>query len=147
MELSNILKLADQFYFKTSLGQEDMGIDLSKELTSIVNEMEGDLLALRMKDYPEPQWKELVQLFYQLVRLNKEVSGHNMTESVLRIINFILHPDTQERLHRMQSDIDHFLQENQIDFGKHKLLSQVSVNSLTKLLNLPSKLSRQDFLP
>jgi hypothetical protein len=81
------------------------------------------------------------------VRLNKEVSGHNMTESVLRIINFILHPDTQERLHRMQTEIDHFLQENQIDFGKHKLLSQVSVNSLTKLLNLPSKLGRQDFLP
>jgi len=145
MTFKKVYELSEKFLSKTAefdrnekIKAEEERLSTFKEqiednFRSLLQEMEGDLLTLREKNYPREEWKEFVKIFQNLVKLRKEVFEHHPYEAARLIINTITDRAFNARLNTLEMSIQHFLKENQIQFDSIDELSQSAVHSLQKL--------------
>lgn len=103
--------------------------------TRILNEMEGDLLTLKIKEFPEDDWKEFAKLYKHLIQINKSLIDYKPYQAAQKIIDLVSSRDMKAKINTLDHIIQHFLHNNTVDFGgnSNSQLKQASVHSLEKL--------------
>lgn len=144
MSHKKILELVKKFADKSLNDQfqeqrqklEKFSEDFTGKLFAIFNEMEGDLLTLKAKNYNPIQYLELSKLRKQLIEFYKTYNDQKPFESANKIISFVLSENVFSLIQKLHESIQKHLKENEIDLGSSKLLSQAKVDSLRKLVLL-----------
>lgn len=154
MTFHKLYKLAEKLSVKTAefskyeLSQQekerllDFKSQLNTQFGNILNELEGDLLTLRIKKFPKEDWRELVKLHRQLLDFKKSLLDDKPYAAAQKIIDVVNNRNIKAKLTTFNHIINHFLENNQVDLesGPNSGLKQVSVNSLTKLQEFAQKL-------
>jgi len=114
--------------------------EVNKDFTRILNQMEGDLLTLKIKGFSKLELKEFVKIFYELVSLRKRIASFAVYDGIQQIVDLINSKEFQAQISTLNLSIQHFLEENQIYLdAPNKLLQQASVKSLSQLSSFADK--------
>lgn len=144
MSHRKVLELAKKFAEKNLNEQyqqqrerlEEFGYDFTDKLRAILNEMAGDLVTLREKGYDKTSFKQLANLYQNIIELRKNFDYYRPYVSVERIAEFIFSNDMLKIIKHLDYTIQKHLKENEVDFGTSKVLRQAKVESLGKLTRL-----------
>ncbi|HEX2549580.1 MAG TPA: hypothetical protein VHM20_07115 [Gammaproteobacteria bacterium] len=115
---------------------ESFYYDNLSQLKAILNEMSGDLWLLKEKELPLDLRQLLSKIFQQLVDLYKEIDPQEPYSGTLKLINFVNSKSNKSILENLDFLIQKHLEKNQIDFYRKNNLKQVSVLSISHLLQL-----------
>lgn len=148
MSYKKVLELADKFAQKTILHAHDpqkliqqgkvqeFFEQFKRHLRAIINEMDGDIMSLRIMGYPRPTLKELGTVYQGLLEKSNRLNDQQPLESVQEAVSFIFAKSTKTLMNALEESIQHFLKGNQVDFASGGELTHVRVESLKKAIAL-----------
>lgn len=136
MSYNNILKLAQKFSIKLAHNEENQFENFKSELGSILNEMGGDLLTLKIKGADRSLLKELSSLQQNVLSKLKNLDNDQPVESMENVLLYLFSKNVKPSLINLNTNIQKFLQENEIDFSPHASFSQAKIESINNLLEL-----------
>lgn len=136
MSYYNILKLAQKFSIKLAHNEENQFENFKSELRSILNEMGGDLLTLKIKGADISILKELSALQQNVLSKFKNLDNDQPVESMENVLLYLFSKNVKPSLINLNSVIQKFLQENEVDFTPHSSFSQAKVESINNLFKL-----------
>lgn len=153
MTFKRVFELSEKFLVKTAEFHQEEKFkaererlskfydQIEREFTQILNEMEGDLLTLKVKEYPRPELKEFIKVFQYLIQLKKHALNYRPYEAAQQIINFINNRGFKAQIAALNMSAQHFVQNTQVDFDQSLgRLHQASIKSLEKLQPFAEKL-------
>lgn len=119
----------------------DFRNEMDTQFTRILNEMEGDLLSLRIKGFQKDHWKEFSKIYQHLIQLKKGLADYKPYHGAQQIISVIKDRHFKAYISTLNVIIQHFLQNNTVDLGPTSdSIKQTSVNSLNKLMPFADQL-------
>lgn len=143
MSYYNVLKLAQKFSVKLADAANQPNIQIQEhfekfkhELRSILNEMDGDSMTLRIKGADRSILKELGTLQQNLREKFKMLDDSRPAASMENILLYLFSKNVKTSLLNLHIAIQKFLKEHEIDFAPHAAFSQARVESITNLLKL-----------
>jgi hypothetical protein len=140
MSYNNILKLAQKFSVKIANEEKQSAKEyfeiFKSELRAVLNEMEGDLLTLRVKSADRSILKELSSLHQNILSKFKNLDNDQPRESMENVLLYLFSKNVKPGLIILNTTIQKFLQENEIDFAPHSSFSQAKIESINKLFKL-----------
>lgn len=143
MSYYNVLKLAQKFSVKLADAANKPNDQMQehfekfkRELRSILNEMDGDLMTLRIKGADRNILKDMGMLQQYLREKYKMLDDSRPIESMENILLYLFSKSVKLLLVNLHTAIQKFLKENEVDFEPQAALSQARVESITNLLRL-----------
>jgi hypothetical protein len=143
MSYNNILKLAQKFSIKIAEEANNSKLEIQEyfnkfksELRSVLNEMDGDLLTLRIKGADKNLLKSFKDLHQILRDKFKSLNDSQPLESIDMVLVYLFSKAVKTLLINLHAEIQKFLKSKEIDFTPHSGFSQVRVNSINNLLRL-----------
>jgi hypothetical protein len=112
-----------------------------KEFRILLNEMEGDLMALKHKDLHKSVWRQFALLWKNLLDIYKNMSEYSPANSkskygaIEAFLSFVNGKTVKSTITNLDAIIQRYLQDSEVDFDGRPL-PQVRVNSLKQLLAL-----------
>lgn len=107
-----------------------------KHFRTILNEMDGDYMTLRVKGINRTILKEFSHLYHELLELFKKFDDQHPKESTQHIVNYVFSKSNRNTINFLDTSIQQFLKRNEIDFIPTSGLSQARVDSLKDLITL-----------
>jgi hypothetical protein len=126
MSYQKVLSLANKF------AQDIQDESFSHRYRALLNEMEGDYMALRIKGLDRSNLHELGKLYHNLFEIFK--SSPNSSAMIATLSRFV--SQNAESISKLNSIIQQFLKDSQIEFISGPGLKQAEVHSIKKLFNL-----------
>lgn len=145
MSHRKILKLANKFALKTVMfnkqiqsekNADDFLKEFSRKFRSILNEMEGDQLALRIKGINKASLMAFNKLYKELLEIFKTFHDNLSEQDIQKIINYVFNKHNRIIIKTLNDAIQQFLSENQETFHPSMTFKPLRVDSLHKLRDL-----------
>lgn len=126
MSYQKVLSLANKF------AEDIQNESFTRRFRSLLNEMEGDYMTLRIKGLDRPALHELGKLYHNLF----EIFKFNHDNSALPAIFTRFVSQQMKSIHKLNTTIQDFLQANQVDFLPGAGLKQSEVHSIKAIFDL-----------
>lgn len=143
MSYKKVQQLADRF-IKTAAAAEDYTVVPAKtdhftgsflrNVRVALNELEGDLMTLKYRDFNRKQWKELGDFWRHCVEIYKAFNESKPEEGIQEFVNFLL--EKKEWLTQIMPAVQKHLKSTEVDFVPHPNLSQARADGLKELIKV-----------
>lgn len=122
----------EYYTFPSQKEKDQFSVQFLRNIRVSLNELEGDILTLRYKDFPRKELKELGLFWRHCIEIYKGFNERQPEEGVKEFSDLLL--DKKDWITNMMSDIQKHLDANEIDFLPHPGLSQARANGLQELI-------------
>lgn len=99
-----------------------------------LNELEGDLMTLKYRDFNRKQWKELGDFWRNCIEIYKAFNESKPEEGIREFADLLL--EKKEWLTQIIPAIHKQLKETEVDFIPHPNLSQARADGLKELIKV-----------
>jgi hypothetical protein len=110
--------------------------EFTKKLGSILNEMLGDIMTLRVKDFDHRSLKMIHDLYAKTHSVFNKINDDYPLEGIYQVILYVLNDTTITQIQLLNGRIQKFLKENEVVFSPSSRFSQPKIESLKSLIHL-----------
>lgn len=110
--------------------------DLHLKLRILLGEMEGDISALKAKNFDKSLWKSFVNLWKDVLEISKEITVDKPYQGASKLVSYVKSRPHRSIIDNLDYLVQHFLKTTEVDFKTGPILRQVQVRSLGLLKSL-----------
>lgn len=154
MSYKKVMELSKKFAKKTYLFNNDndiiqqhqllpIFIEFQKQFRALLQEMHGDYRVLKIKGMNQHILQEFAELYHKLIELYKQIDEDQLHENINKLINFVLSVPTTTLINILNINIQKFLKDHEVDFISGKVIQQVKIQSLQKLLEIINNINHK----
>lgn len=132
---SKFIKIAKEeqdYSFQES--SDSFAYDFIKKIRTALNEIEGDLVTLKYREFDKTKWKELGNFWRACIAIYKAMNRDNFEDSFKEFSDLLL--EKKDWLTKIIPAIQQHLKNTEIDFIPHPNLSQARANGLKELIKV-----------
>lgn len=148
MTYVKLIELEEKFSKKIAQNDEESGLQdqrsklskfyhkFTRELYSLINEMDGDALVLKEKGLSPDLLKMFNGIKGHITSAVKQINPYIPYDGAMNLIEWANQKETKATLNNLNFIIQEFLKTNEVEFKVGPHLNQVRVESITKLKNI-----------
>ena len=110
------------------------------KLRSVINEMDGDYVALKERDFDPKMLKLFGQVKWHLIEIYKKISEDKPYQSAEKLIEYVNSRHTRAVIDNLEFLIQHHLQQTAVSFTPSQHMENLKVKSLQHLIDLANGL-------
>lgn len=142
MSYKRVQQLADRFiktaaeteYYSDPEKTDHFGSDFLRKVRVALNELEGDLMTLKYRDFNRNQWKELGNFWRSCIDIYKAFNENKPEEGVKEFADLLL--EKKNWLTKIMPAIHQHLKNTEVDFIPGPGLSQARADGLKELIKV-----------
>lgn len=149
MSYKKVQQLANKFaktaiateYYSASQKTDHFANSFLRNIRAALNELEGDLMTLKYRDFNRKQWKELGDFWRNCIEIYKGFNENKPEDGVQEFVDFLL--ERKDWLNQINSAIQKHLRATEIDFVPHPNLSQARADGLKEVIKAVNEGAQQ----
>lgn len=149
MSYTKVQQLANKFaktavaveYYSAPQKTDHFVNSFLRNIRIALNELEGDLMTLKYKNFNRKQWKELGDFWKNCIEIYKGFNENKPEEGVQEFVDFLL--EKKDWLNQINSAVQRHLKTTEIDFVPHPNLSQARADGIKEVIKAVNEGAQQ----